>query len=200
MKKLLAILLSIAMLVSVFALTATASETNTTTPVAGYSESLIDKLTEDEIAAIPDIMQDGAGAYSTNKTWKISTAEGLQRFFSWVSAGQTTANNKITVYLVSDLDLTNYPNLQVKGGNQFGGTFDGQGHKISNWTLTVDSSMGGDPCGALFSQLTGTLKNLVIDSTCTVLYDTTQYTRGTSSLVSRILSGAVLENCKSSQP
>ena len=52
MKKLLAILLSVAMLVSVFALTATAAETNTKTPVAGYSESLVEKLTPERIAGM----------------------------------------------------------------------------------------------------------------------------------------------------
>lgn len=66
-----------------------------------------------------------------------------------------------TVYLDSDIDFSANTTDPI---NQFLGTFDGRGHKISNLVIESTSRYAG-----LFGYSTGiTIRNLVIDESCTV--------------------------------
>jgi hypothetical protein len=78
----------------------------------------------------------------------------------------------------------------------FAGIFDGQGYSIKNWSLEVTAS-GDNQNGAFFSYVSGTVKNVVIDSSCKVEYKTSGFTRGTSSLVGCLGNGASVLNCRS---
>ena len=196
MKKVLSIILILAMLLSTLVLTVNAAETNTQTPVAGYSDSLIEKLTDEQISSMTAITS-STPKPAANSVWKSVDEAGFKRFIDWQGSGWCVIANNITVYLVADLDLAAYPNLQVSGGNFWGGTFDGQGHTIKNWNLTVDGT-ASNPNGSLFSLVNGTIKNLVLDSSCSVKYTTAQFTRGTSSLVACLCTDGVVYNCKSS--
>ena len=64
--------------------------------------------------------------------------------------------------LNADIDLTNESKYYMVGSllNPFKGTFDGNGHKISNLTLTNKNVN----YAGIFGYVTGTIKNLIIDS------------------------------------
>ena len=68
-----------------------------------------------------------------------------------------------TVYLESDLDFSNGLSDQFAPKSSFDGTFDGQGHTISN--LVVKSSLTHV---GLFEETSKTIKNVVLDSSCSV--------------------------------
>ena len=72
-----------------------------------------------------------------------------------------------TVYLESDLDFSGgfseeFRPIGKDFYNYFSGTFDGQGHTISSLTMKSSEIFSG-----LFGLLQGTVKNAVIDSSCT---------------------------------
>lgn len=101
----------------------------------------------------------------TNKTVSINTAAQFAGFAQLVNSGNNTLEN-YTVTLSSDIDLNNKPwtpigNLSQETGSSgtlmFAGTFDGQGHTISNVNCTVT----GDKASAgIFGRLCGVVKNL----------------------------------------
>ena len=99
---------------------------------------------------------------------RITTAEELITFSNDVSSGNRYSGT--TVYLDSDIDFT--PSLsqqfQPIGKNEtlsFQGTFDGQGHTISNLALNSSSLYVG-----LFGYSIGaTIKNVVVDDSCSVV-------------------------------
>ena len=83
----------------------------------------------------------------------ITSAEQLSRFFGEVAEQAGEAD----VYtLENDIDMTGY---DLVAANNFVGTFDGKNHSIKNWTNN------GEP---LFLENHGTIKNLVIDQSCTM--------------------------------
>ena len=69
----------------------------------------------------------------------------------------------ITVYLESDLDFSNGLSDQFVSKSSFDGTFDGQGHTISDLAIKSSSANVG-----LFGYSSGTIKNVVLDSSCSV--------------------------------
>ena len=68
-----------------------------------------------------------------------------------------------TVYLESDLDFSGGLSDEFEPINSFMGIFDGRGHTISNIGIKSSSVNVG-----LFGELFGVVKNLVMDSTCSV--------------------------------
>lgn len=96
----------------------------------------------------------------------IQNANDLLDFSKIVRSGVTY--NGSTVYLDNDIDLTDidFPAIGINLDNCFLGTFDGQGHTISNMNIPM-----GFNYTALFSMSLGlTIRNTVLDSTCTVRY------------------------------
>lgn len=79
---------------------------------------------------------------------EISTGAQL---VEWLSLVDATASD--TYKLTADIDLKG---LTVEPGKAFFGTFDGQGHSIKNWNSTTP----------LFETNSGTIKNIVIDASC----------------------------------
>ena len=102
--------------------------------------------------------------YASGADLIISTAQGLIDFSNAVNKG--TSYSGSTVFLTSDVNLSGKA-LPIIGDDQstfFQGTFDGQGHTISN--LKISSS--GQYIG-LFGYSKGmSVKNLVIDSSCSL--------------------------------
>lgn len=104
----------------------------------------------------------------------ISTAEQLSRFFTEIAEQSGEAD----VYtLEDDIDMTGYDIIAAKA---FGGTFDGKNHSIKNWSNYGD---------ALFLVNSGTIKNLVIDASCTM-----SIIPGTSGFIAALNEGTI-ENC-----
>ena len=87
--------------------------------------------------------------------YSIGSAESLVEFQQSVAKGNTWKGK--TVVLADDIDLENVTWTPIKG---FGGTFDGQGHTISNLTVIGESNVG------FFSGINATavVKNIVFDN------------------------------------
>ncbi len=103
------------------------------------------------------------GTLYTDSTYYISTPQQLIEFSKIVNEGAQYSN----AYLEADIDMEGY-NSQFRpiGSNTktFRGTFDGQGHRISNLHVT-----GNDYTG-LFGAVSGgaTICNVVLDSSCSI--------------------------------
>lgn len=87
-------------------------------------------------------------------------------FSSMVNSGQIYINARLT----KDLDMADYSSSFVPIGQEsagFRGTFDGEGHRISN--LTIDGK--GQYFAGLFSFVGdgAVVKNLIMDSTCSII-------------------------------
>ena len=103
------------------------------------------------------------GTLYTDSTYYISTPEQLIEFATVVAGGAQYSN----AYLEADIDMEGY-NSQFKpigtSSRTFRGTFDGQGHRISNLHVT-----GGEFTG-LFGAVSGgaNICNLILDSSCSI--------------------------------
>ena len=94
------------------------------------------------------------------KTVLIENLEDFQDFCSKVNNGNTYEG--YTVTLGADIDLTNedWTPIGTDASYYFGGTFDGNGHTISN--LKIESAANNV---GLFGYISGaTIKNLVIEN------------------------------------
>lgn len=182
MKKFLCYALSLVLLLSAFSLCVFAEEES-----YGYSA---DRVQAVELSAVADIKtlasSDPSGfsadGYAAGTEWKITDAAGLQ-LFSKISNHSASYNFfEKTVYLAADIDMSGVTDFKPIGNDTrvsgsgvldgtvfFRGTFDGQGHTVSN--LVMSSSDTGNVCVALFGAVRGAvIRNLVIDSSCSFTY------------------------------
>lgn len=99
----------------------------------------------------------------TDGVYEILNIDGLKWFRDQVNAGANDFSGK-TVVLTCDINLNNEAwtpiGLNADAANKFKGTFDGQGHIISN--LKVQTEAGYTAAG-LFGALNGTAQNFTID-------------------------------------
>ena len=154
MKKLLSATLAVIMMLSMLALPVVATES--TEPVIGYSADLVDPVVLTNITNIEGVTTLSESAY------KIDSVEGMNNF-----AELTKKNNfeGITVYLDDDIiygDSDECKPIATVSSCFFQGTFDGQGHTISNFKYTAASGR----LGLLFFAAGATIQNLKLDSTC----------------------------------
>ncbi|MBR6139440.1 MAG: hypothetical protein IKQ12_07740 [Prevotella sp.] len=136
--------------------------------------------------AVPELVE-------TNGTIEISTVEQLMEFRDAVNRGNTYAGK--TVKLTADLDLssesnwTPIGNLVAYPSQSFNGTFDGDGHSISN--VTVNDNTPNHAVAGLFGSVeNGTIKNLTVKN---VDLTSTHYAGG---IVAYTSNGPTIENCK----
>jgi len=96
------------------------------------------------------------GFDTTDNSYTISTKEQLEEFRYYVNSGHDCKG--LTFKLTADIDLSVIANWTPIGatGTPFKGTFDGQGYKISNLTITSNN----DKCGLFVNVLDGTIKNV----------------------------------------
>lgn len=87
---------------------------------------------------------------SWGTSYHISSAEEFVQFMN-----KDTYDATARIGLLSDIDLEGMTLGSIK---KFDGVFDGNGYKITNWAMTAP----------MFETLNGTLKNLVIDGSCTM--------------------------------
>jgi len=111
----------------------------------------------------------GYAIIKDNETWKvvdnaIATAAEFKAFRNKINAGEKFSDK--TAYLVADIDLNGeeWTPIGTKN-NHFHGTFDGQGHTISNFKITQKHD-GDNAQAALFGtvSLTTVFKNFNIDN------------------------------------
>ena len=124
---------------------------------------------------------------------EIGTVDQLKAFRDAVNSGNTYAGK--TVKLTADLDLsgesnwTPIGNLVAYPGQSFNGTFDGDGHSISNVTSS-DNTYEHAVAGLFGSVVNGTIKNLTVKN---VNITSTHYAAG---IVAYTSNGPTIENCK----
>lgn len=96
-------------------------------------------------------------AYNNKYNFYIEDAYGLNYFLAL-----TQKNHFPDIYVCLTNDIDDSSHVVKKAGYTFGGTFDGDGHTISNLSIEVDSYYDGlERSGAgLFQVLGGTVKNL----------------------------------------
>lgn len=91
------------------------------------------------------------GGTFAGKITTITNAGELQGFLA--AADSYSAEDVVTV--ANDIDLSGY---ELVPATSFAGTFDGQSNKITNWNTKT----------ALFNAVSGTVKDLTIDQTCSL--------------------------------
>lgn len=155
--KLLAVLMTLALLISAVCFMTAATEP--TTSALGYSAS---RVVKKDTTGIPDIKD-----YATNNTAKefvVSDITGLETIAFYVNDGTTTFEG-VTFYQTADIQPSEAKSFGGIGKNAtviFAGTYDGQGYVINNLTVT-----SGAPTG-IFRTMRGTLRNIVVGENVTV--------------------------------
>ena len=97
------------------------------------------------------------------KPANIATAADLVAFANRVNSGKTDAD----AFLTADIDMsgvTDFAGIGVARNTLYAGTFDGQGHKISNMTISFPEK---EDVG-FFHIAKATLKNFTLDETCLI--------------------------------
>ncbi len=112
-----------------------------------------------------------------NGAYQIASVKDLQIFATLVNAGQTNINGTLT----ADLDFSGVENFAPIGFNladenatdasantyAYSGTFDGQGHRISNLTVNYPNSIGVGLFGTITTP--AVIKGIVLDATCSIV-------------------------------
>lgn len=197
-KKFLCIALSCVLLLTALVIPTAAEVTG------GYDASKVEVV---DLTDIPDIKtlssSDAKGfsvaAYLEGTAWKISDAAGMLMFSMIVNASTVNSGERYhfkgkTVYLEKDIDMSSVANFQPIGDAVaysiggvpaypiFRGTFDGQGHTISN--LKVTSSADENASVALFGVIVGArIRNFILDSSCSFSYTGSSILARTASVV-----------------
>lgn len=134
-----------------------------------------------------------AEATAGQKTFSISTESELNKIAEWTS-GYGNNFNGITLVLEKDIALSCDKNNHFKPigiNSPFAGTFDGNGHKISN--LYVDRA---DKAGLFASVYGASIKNLTVEGT--VVGSSSNGTdTGVGGIVGYSTSQILIENCVS---
>lgn len=183
MKKLLAVLLTVAMTLSLLIVPVTVSA-ETTNATVGYQA-----VTGTQKAGTTDW---ASVTLEENGVYYVATADDMVALAVAVNNGSAKGKN-ITVYVTADtLDMGSVTFAGIgTAANPFDGAFDGQGVTVQNlamnFTETADLGMFGVIDGA-------TVKNIVLDSTCTVQVTRRSATLGDGALVGRIEETGVVEN------
>lgn len=129
-----------------------------------------------------------------NDVYEINTAAELAWIAKTVNDGRSTFSGK-TVKLMKDLNLANKSWTPIGSvvsypSKTFAGTFDGQGHTISNM-YAVDHTANYASAG-LFGSITGVVQNLTISSATVI---SNHYAGGICGFSSANI-GMRIENCK----
>ena len=115
-------------------------------------------LLEQSETPLPFALANGGNAYyeqffTTAGLFGVGTAEDFAAFAGWANAKKLNAG--ATVKQTADINLKAYANLMI---NSFAATYDGGNHSIYGYSLT-----GTGNYVAMFSALSGTIKNLTVD-------------------------------------
>lgn len=155
---------------------------------------------------------------STDTAWKAVKYVYVDSVAAWKEFGGNlpgrgafaNATKGVTFYLIGDLDFEGTSAIigecftngtTTVSGNQFQGTFDGNGYTIKNLVVNNDiinsqsnAARVDTICVGLFARLAGTatVKNLIIDSSCS--FTQTNLTNNTSTSKTRAAVGAVAGN------
>ncbi|MBQ0080167.1 MAG: hypothetical protein KBS95_01260 [Alistipes sp.] len=131
----------------------------------------------------------GVIPFNPNSSAKeITTAQQFQQFLNDVSLGDYTKwvdEKSGEVLLGSDIDFAGADIVSATAS--FAGILNGQGYALKNTTFKQ----------AIFTNLTGTIKNIVLDETCTIIFPSTSGTKEVRNAVLVEVSekGSVISGC-----
>ncbi len=157
------------------------------------NESITYSNTEGDVTYSGHTYTDGICSVCGN-AYQISTADQLITFSNAVYNESATS---AYAELVNDIDLSDKEFLPIGRAvdndnfKPYSGTFDGQGHKITNMTISTTSNHQG-----LFGVISdgAYIKNVIVDATCSVTVNNEGYAAGLVGAVTG--SGTVtIENC-----
>lgn len=106
-----------------------------------------------------------AGEYESNEPYYLEfrtesvnykypmTISDNESFIDWISYGAEFTSSSDEITLAADIDLNG---VEIPAVTEFGGILNGNGKAIKNWSSTH----------ALFNKVTGTVKDLTIDASC----------------------------------
>lgn len=103
-------------------------------------------------------------------TFYITHIKTVEDFLEFVSEAKSGNYSGITVFLENDIDFGEPNNVisPIGSSNCFYGDFDGQGHVISNLTITSGNHVG------LFGCYHGSsIKNVVLGNSCNIIFNRT---------------------------
>ena len=126
------------------------------------------KTTTTTTALLRALLWLGASMSALGAENRITSVDDFIKFKDNVNSGNKYSGT--TVFLDSDLSLAgkNFEpigNSSFSESKYFNGTFDGQGHMISNFSMTTSSSQ----YAGLFGFSKGlTIKNVILDSSCSI--------------------------------
>ena len=121
------------------------------TGISGYLDNLIIYNSYNFDPILSSFTFEGEG--TAENPYRISTAEDLTMFSTFVNAGY---HKDAYFMLTADIDMSG---VDYKPADEFNGTFDGMGYKISRLTISMDTS---DTIGLVGYLNGGTIKNLGI--------------------------------------
>lgn len=182
MKKLLSIILAVVMVVSALTLCVAADEQTAVT--VGYDASRVVKPTN--LEQVKNILY--VDTYPSETAYKVNSPEGLLRVATAVKSAQNNFAG-VTIYLTKDVDMTgiDWVPIGFEYNKYFYGTFDGLGHIISNLVYDDSGSEGTVRYSSLFGGVcNATIKNVVVDNTCSFKYSGSNNENRTSGLVAYI--------------
>lgn len=113
-----------------------------------------------------DIVLSDNSAFTNNNNLELENADDVKWFAEYVNAGHTNVNAKLT----ADIDFGNNNNTPITpigtDAHKYGGTFDGQTHRILNMVINAGVKEQG-----LFGVCHGGvhIKNLTIDNSCKII-------------------------------
>ncbi len=101
-----------------------------------------------------------------NGWYELTNAGNVEWFSNKVNSGDIAIQGK----MMNDIDFTdvNHTPIGNTTGYKFNGTFDGQGFRIKNLIISRDSEDNIGFFGFLRGAGTTTIKNLIIDATCSI--------------------------------
>ena len=140
-------------------------ETGTYSNDPSIQAQIPDHHFENGICTVCGSQQEGFMEPDAEGYYNISNGEELAWFSGYVNAGNANALGRLT----ADIDMAemsaNWIPIGFNGVN-YAGTFDGQGHKISNFNIEMEVN-----CAGLFGYIQPpcTIKNLILDETCSIV-------------------------------
>lgn len=196
MKKLLAVLLTAAMTLSMLVVPVTVSaettETTTTATNVGYQTVAPVYTTENvEENDITDLS--GLSTAPTSGSYCITDYNGMVKLAKFVNEDQATMAG-VTIYLLNNIDMTSVENFAGIGTatTPFAGTFDGQGYAITNLSM---SSVSTANFGVFASIKGAAISNVVLAETCTFNHSHSNDAKnGNGTLVGMIYDQGTVQN------
>ncbi|MBO4446796.1 MAG: hypothetical protein J5764_01575 [Bacteroidales bacterium] len=171
--------------------------------------SYIGKIKAGMEANVTDITFEAWDGYPESGVIKISNSAELLDFAESVRNGEISSTD--VVKLIADIDCSDITDWAPIGtcsmttwtatslatsGNLFQGTFDGQGHTISNLDMSFSNSSSWNGYGFFAGIDDGaTVKNLTFDSTCSM--NVSASFGGAFGVLAGVVKGATVENVTS---